>query len=60
MGVAGYTFVKFKLDPTLAMLKQLDVHFLCIKDFHLPLQSTDEEIAASALRRYRPGGPESP
>ena len=28
------------------MLKQLDVHFLCIKDFHLPLNSTDEEIAA--------------
>jgi sugar phosphate isomerase/epimerase len=46
LGVAGYTFLKFKLDQTLQMLKQLDVHFLCIKDFHLPLKSTDEEIAA--------------
>lgn len=46
LGIAGYTFLKFKLEPTLAMLKQLDVHFLCIKDFHLPLKSTDEEIAA--------------
>ena len=46
LGVAGYTFFKFKLEQTLVMLKQLDVHFLCIKDFHLPLKSTDEEIAA--------------
>ena len=28
------------------MLKKVDVHYLCIKDFHLPLKSTDEEIAA--------------
>ncbi len=46
LGVAGYTFNKFKIDPTLEMLKKVDVHYLCIKDFHLPLQSTDEEIAA--------------
>lgn len=46
LGVAGYTFAKFKLDQTLEMLKQVDVHYLCIKDFHLPLASTDEEIAA--------------
>ncbi len=46
LGIAGYTFVKFKLDPTLEMVKKVDVHYLCIKDFHLPLKSTDEEIAA--------------
>jgi sugar phosphate isomerase/epimerase len=46
LGIAGYTFNKFKLDKTLEMLKQVDVHYLCIKDFHLPLKSTDEEIAA--------------
>lgn len=46
LGMAGYTFHKFPLDPTLTMLRQLDVHFLCIKDFHLPLASTDAEIAA--------------
>ena len=28
------------------MLKTVDVHYLCIKDFHLPLASTDEEVAA--------------
>lgn len=46
VGIAGYTFVKFDLDKTLETMKALDVHYLCIKDFHLPMTSTDEEIAA--------------
>jgi hypothetical protein len=46
VGVAGYTFVKFGLDKTLETLKALDVHYLCIKDFHLPMTSSDAEIAA--------------
>ena len=46
VAIAGYTFNKFKLDQTLEMLKRVDVHYLCIKDFHLPLKSTDAEIAA--------------
>ncbi len=46
VGMAGYTFVKFDLDKTLETLKKTDVHYLCIKDFHLPFASTDEEIAA--------------
>lgn len=46
VGMAGYTFVKFDLDKTLETLKKTDVHYLCIKDFHLPFTSTDEEIAA--------------
>ncbi len=46
LGVAGYTFHKFDLQTTLETLKRCDVHYLCIKDFHLPVESTDEEIAA--------------
>jgi sugar phosphate isomerase/epimerase len=46
LAIAGYTFNKFKLEQTLEMVKKVDVHYLCIKDFHLPLKSTDEEIAA--------------
>ena len=44
--MAGYTFVKFDIDKTLEIMKKTDVHYLCIKDFHLPLNSTDEQIAA--------------
>jgi sugar phosphate isomerase/epimerase len=46
LGMAGYTFAKFDLDKTLETLKKMDVHYLCIKDFHLPLNSTEEQIAA--------------
>ena len=46
LGMAGYTFHKFDLDKTLETLKNTDVHYLCIKDFHLPLSSTQEEIQA--------------
>ncbi|MFA5328054.1 MAG: sugar phosphate isomerase/epimerase [Prolixibacteraceae bacterium] len=46
LGIAGYTFAKFNLDVALATLKREDVHYLCIKDFHLPFKSTNEEIAA--------------
>ena len=46
LGVAGYTFVNFDLDKTLETMETLNLHYLCIKDFHLPLKSTDAEIAA--------------
>ncbi|MBR5033974.1 MAG: TIM barrel protein [Bacteroidales bacterium] len=46
LGAAGYTFVKFDLDTALKTLQRADVHYLCIKDFHLPLNATDDQIAA--------------
>ncbi|WP_019990013.1 sugar phosphate isomerase/epimerase family protein [Rudanella lutea] len=46
LGMAGYTFVHFKLDQALEMMRKVDVRYLCIKDFHLPLNSTAEQIEA--------------
>ena len=46
LGMAGYTFVNFDLDTTLKTLEKLDIHYLCIKNFHLPFDSTDEQIKA--------------
>ena len=46
LGAAGYTFVKFDLDTALKTLQRADVHYLCIKDFHLPLNATEEQIKA--------------
>lgn len=40
VGMAGYTFVNFDLDKTLQTLEKCDVHYLCIKDFHLPFNIT--------------------
>ena len=45
IGMAGYTFLKFDIDKALETLKRADVHYLCIKDFHLPFSSTDVQIA---------------
>ncbi len=46
LGIAGYTFHKFDLDKTLETLQKADVHYLCIKNFHLPFSSTADEIKA--------------
>ena len=46
LSCAGYTFVRFDLETALKTLQQVDVHNLCIKDFHLPLDATDEQIKA--------------
>jgi sugar phosphate isomerase/epimerase len=46
VSMAGYSFVKFDLEQSLKMLQRIDVHYLCIKDFHLPLNSGEEQIAA--------------
>ena len=46
LGIAGYSFLNFNLDESLKMMKKVDVHYLCIKDFHLPYKSTAAEISA--------------
>ncbi len=45
VGMAGYSFRHFDLDQTLEMMQKCDVKNLCIKDFHLPLNSTEKQIA---------------
>ena len=46
LGFAGYSFVKFDLDKSIAMMKRLAVENLSIKEFHLPLNSSQETIDA--------------
>jgi sugar phosphate isomerase/epimerase len=43
--MAGYTYNKFKLDQTLDDLEKYDVHYLCVKNFHLPFNATAAQIA---------------
>jgi len=46
VGMAGYSFAKLNdLDKSLSIIQRADVHYLCIKDFHLPFKSTTAEIA---------------
>jgi len=46
LGIAGYTFIHFDIDHSIKMMNKVNVHFLCIKDFHLPYNSSKEEISA--------------
>ena len=46
IGLAGFTVHKLSLLDTLKLMKTVDLHYLCIKDFHLKLTATDAEIAA--------------
>ena len=46
VSMAGYSFKEFDIDKTLEMMQRIDVHYLCIKDFHLPLKATKEECDA--------------
>ena len=46
LGVAGYSYHQKSLDETLKAMEAMDVHCLCIKDFHLPLDADDAKLAA--------------
>ena len=40
IGVAGFTYRVYKIDQTLELLKSMDVKYLSVKDWWLPLNST--------------------
>ena len=46
IGIAGFTYRKFTIDQALEMIQSLDVKYMSVKDFHLPLNATKEEMDA--------------
>jgi sugar phosphate isomerase/epimerase len=48
LGMASYTFREFPLEETIKMTKRLSLERIAFKSFHLPLESSDEEIIAVA------------
>jgi sugar phosphate isomerase/epimerase len=46
LGVATYSLRKFSREQAIAMLKHMNVRYINIKEFHLPINSTPEEIKA--------------
>ncbi len=43
VGVASYSFRKVTLEQTIKSIQRVGLHYVSIKDFHLPLKSTTEE-----------------
>ncbi len=44
LGMASYTLRKFDLDQTLKMTKRLGLDYIAFKSFHLPLDSSPDQI----------------
>jgi inosose dehydratase len=55
IGMAGYTFREFSVDDTIAMMKRIGVDNLSLKDFHMPMNSTQEQIN-EVLAKFKAGG----
>ena len=50
VGIAGYTFARFDLDKSIAMMKRVNLHYLSVKEIHLPLNSSQEAIDAAMAK----------
>lgn len=55
IGMAGYTFKEFSIDETIAMMKRVGVTNLSLKDFHLPMNSSKDQIDA-VIGKFRNAG----
>jgi len=55
MGIAGYTFHNVPLDQGIAMMQQVGVYALSIKDFYIPLNSSQARID-EVLTKFRTAG----
>jgi sugar phosphate isomerase/epimerase len=47
VGLASYSVRKFTLDQVLEMCKEMDLAYINIKDFHLPMTDSPEAIGAA-------------
>ncbi|MFT3750632.1 MAG: sugar phosphate isomerase/epimerase [Agriterribacter sp.] len=54
-GMAGYSFVNYSLEQTIAMMNRIAIYNLSLKDFHLPLDSSQEKID-EVLGKFKAGG----
>lgn len=55
IGMAGYTFREFTVEKTIEMMKRIGVTNLSLKDFHMPMNSTREQINA-VLEKFKIAG----
>jgi len=55
LGMAGYTFKEFTVEQTIGMMKRIGVTNLSLKDFHMPMNSTREQIS-EVIGKFRSAG----
>jgi len=55
LGMAGYTFMNFTVEKTIEMMNRVGVKNISLKDFHMPMNSTREQIN-EVLAKFKAGG----
>jgi inosose dehydratase len=55
LGMAGYTFKEFPVEKTIEMMNRIGITNLSVKDFHMPMNSTQDQIN-SVIGKFRAGG----
>jgi sugar phosphate isomerase/epimerase len=55
IGFADYTFRSFSIPESIKLMQQLGVQALSVKDFHMPLNSTQQQIN-DVMAQYKAGG----
>ena len=55
VGMAGYTFREFSVEATIGIMKKIGVNSLSVKDFHMPMNSTQEQIR-SVVDKFKSAG----
>lgn len=54
-GMAGYSFIHYSIDQTIAIMNRVGISNLSVKDFHLPLNSPQQTIN-EVLTQFKNGG----
>jgi sugar phosphate isomerase/epimerase len=55
LGMAGYTFRGLSVERTIEIMNYIGVNYLSVKDFHMPLDSTRQQID-SVVGKFRAAG----
>ncbi|HUX97852.1 MAG TPA: sugar phosphate isomerase/epimerase [Bacteroidales bacterium] len=55
LGMAGYTFREFTVEKAVEMMNRVQITNISVKDFHMPYDSTQEQIN-SVVSKFRSGG----
>jgi len=50
LGLASYTLRKFGLDEVVSMTKRVGIKYICLKDVHLRMESSPDEIKKAAAK----------
>ena len=55
VGMAGYTFKEYTVDQTIDIMKRVGVSNLSLKDFHMPMNSTQQQIS-EVIGKFKAAG----